>query len=134
MFTLFDITLGLVVIHVQAGKGHGDANGLDGVNRLGKPEDGDANDGDTLDEGSNRVSDGRGRGEDDESDDVLGKVDGAIEEEIVHDRVGGCGTLFVVASEVSVMFWGVIYGQELWKVVVEPNGYHEDESHAGGIE
>ena len=53
------------------------------MNRLSKPEDGDADDGDTLDKGSNRVSDGRGRREDYESNYVLGKMDGAVENEIV---------------------------------------------------
>ena len=84
------------------------------MNGLGKPQDGDANDGDTFDQGSNGVSDGRGGCEDDESDDVLGKVDGAVEEEIVHDGVGSCDKFFVIASEVGVMIGGVIGGHELW--------------------
>jgi len=63
VFALFYIVLGLV-IHVQAGKGHDDTDCLDGVNWLGKPEDGDADDGDAFDEGSDRVGD-RGRGRED---------------------------------------------------------------------
>ena len=133
MFALFHIALGLVV-HVQTGKGHSDTKGLDGVNGLGEPQDGDADDGDTFDEGGDRVSDRRGGCEDDESDDVLGKVDGAVEEEIVHDRVGSGSKFFVVTSEVGVVFGGVIGGHELGEIAVEPNWDHEDESHAGGIE
>ena len=104
------------------------------MNGLGKPQDGDAYDGDTFDQGSDGVSDGRGGCEDDEGDDVLGKVDGPVEEEIVHDRVGGGGTFFIVTSEVGVMFGGIICGHEFWEIVAEPNGDHENESHAGGIE
>ena len=104
------------------------------MNRLGKPQDCDTNDSDAFYQGSNGVGDrGSGR-EDDESDDVLGKVDGAVEEEIVHDRMGRCSTNFIVASEVGVVFGGIICGHEDWEVVVEPNGDHEDECHAGGIE
>jgi len=133
VLALFDITLGLV-IHVQAGKCHDDADGLNGVNGLGKPYDSDANDGDTFDERSNRIGNRRGGGKDDESNDVLGKMNGSVEEEVVHDRVGGCSTFFVIASEVGVMFGGVIRSQEDWEIVVEPNWDHEDESHSRGIE
>lgn len=133
VFALFHVALGLVV-HVQAGECHGNTNGLDGVDRLSEPEDGNANNGDTFDQGSDRVSDGRGGCEDDESDDVLGKVDGPVEEEIVHDRVGSGSMFFVIASKVGVVFGGIIGGHEVGEIVVEPNGDHEDESHAGGIE
>jgi len=101
------------------------------VNWLGKPQDGDANDGDAFYQGSDRIGDGRGGREDDESDDILGKVDGPIEEEIVHDRVVICSTFFIIASEVGVVFGGIICSHEVWEVVVEPNGDHEDKSHAG---
>lgn len=104
------------------------------MNGLGKPQDGDADDGDAFNQGSDGVSDRRGRCEDDEGDDVLGKVDGAVEEEMVDDRVGSGSTFFVIASEVGVVFGGVIGGHEVWEIVVEPNGDHEDESHARGIE
>ena len=133
MFTLFHIALGLVV-HVKAGESHGDTNGLDGVDGLSEPEDGDANDGDAFDQGSDRVSYRGGGREDDESDDILGEVDGAVEEEIVHDRVGSGSTFFVIASKVGVMLGSIICGHEVGEVVVEPNGDHEDEGHAGGIE
>ena len=98
------------------------------MNGLGKPQDGDADYGDTLDQGSDRVGDGRGGGEDDESNDVLGKMDGPVEEEIVQDRVCSGSTLFVIASEVGVMLGGIICGHEDREIVVEPNGDHEDES------
>ena len=104
------------------------------MNRLGEPQDGNANDGDTFDQGSDRISDRRGGCEDDESDDILGKVDGAVEEEVVYDGVDSGSALFVVASKVGVVLGCVVGGQELWEIVVEPNGDHEDESHAGGIE
>lgn len=104
------------------------------MNRLGEPQDGNANDGDTFDQGSDRISDRRGGCEDDESDDILGKVDGAVEEEIIDGRVGSGSTFVVIASEVGVMFGGIVCGHEFGEIVVEPNGDHEDESHAGGIE
>ena len=46
----------------------------------------------------------------------------------------GSGPLFVVTTEVRVVFGGVICGHEDRKIVVEPNGDHEDEGHAGRIE
>ena len=84
MLAFFHIPLRLVV-HVQAGEGHDDSDGLHGVNGLGEPEDCDADDGDTFDEGSDGISDGRSGGEDYEGDDVLGEMDGSVEEEIVYD-------------------------------------------------
>ena len=104
------------------------------MNRLGKPQDGDANDGDAFDQGSDGVSYRRGGGEDDESDDVLGKVDGAVEEEIVHDRVGGGGAFFVITSEIGVMPGSIVCGHEVGEVVVEPDGDHEDEGGSRRIE
>ena len=104
------------------------------MNWLSKPEDCDANDCDAFDEGGDGVGDGRGVCEDDESDDVLGKVYGAVEEEVVYDGVDSGSALFVVASKVGVVLGCVVGGQELWEIVVEPNGDHEDESHSGGIE
>ena len=103
------------------------------MNGLGEPEDCNADDGDAFDEGSDGVSDGRSGSEDYEGDDVLGEMDGAVEEEIVYDGVQGGGLFFIIAAEVGVVFWSVVCGNELWKVVVEPNGDHEDESHGGGI-
>ena len=61
-------------------------------------------------------------------------MDGAVEEEIVHDRVGSCSTFFIIASEVGVMLGGIMCGHEVWEIVVEPNGDHENKSHAGGVE
>ena len=133
VFALFYVSLGLV-IHVQAGKGHDDTNCLYGVNGLGEPEDGDADDCDAFDQGSDRVSD-RGCGcEDYKSDDVLGKVYGAVEEEVVYDGVDSGSPLFIVTPEVGVVFGGVVCGHELWKIVIEPNGDHEDEGGTRGIE
>ena len=61
-------------------------------------------------------------------------MNGPVEEEIIEDRVGGSSAFFVIASEVGVMFWGVICGHEFGEIVVEPDGDHQDESHAGRIE
>ena len=84
VLAFFYIPLGLV-IHVKTGKSHDDSDGLDGVNGLGKPEDGDADNGDAFDEGSDGISDGRSGGEDYEGDDVLSEMHGAVEEKIVYD-------------------------------------------------
>lgn len=61
-------------------------------------------------------------------------MDGPVEEEIVHGRVGGRGKFFIVTSKVGVVFRGIICSHELWEIAVEPNGDHEDKSHAGGVE
>ena len=61
-------------------------------------------------------------------------MNGPVEEEIVHDRVGSSSTFFIVASKVGVVFGGIIRGHEDREIVVEPDRNHEDESHARGIE
>lgn len=50
-----------VVVHVQPRKREEDAASLEGMDGLAEPDDGDADNGDSLDEGCNGVSDG-GRG------------------------------------------------------------------------
>ena len=57
------------------------------MNGLGKPEDGDADNGDTFDEGCDGISDRRCGCEDYEGNNVLGKMYGSVEEEIVYDGV-----------------------------------------------
>ena len=55
------------------------------MHRLIEPDDGDANYGYTFNERGDGIRDRRGRGKNDKRDDVLGKVNRTIHEEIIRD-------------------------------------------------
>lgn len=74
-------SVGCAVVQVQADEGEHEAERLDFGDGFAKPDDGEDDDEDTLDEAGDGVCDGRDHGEQDEGDDVLAEVEGAVEEE-----------------------------------------------------
>lgn len=129
VLALLDIAL-RIVVYVEADKGHGDTDGLDWVHRLREPDDRDTYDRDALDEGRDRVCDGRGGGEDHERNNVLRKVHGAVRDEVVHHGVGRGMTMGGMRDMGRVRAGGEEGGQ----VVVDPDRDHEQEGHTRGVE
>lgn len=115
-----------VVVHPQPHKRHPDAKRLNWMDGLSEPRDGHENDDDALDERGDRVRDGRRGGQDGERDDVLRPMDGAVEEEVVHDAVSGCRSM-------SRGFMVVVFEQPR-KVGPSPDGDHQQERQPGRVE
>lgn len=67
------------VVEIQTEEGEGDADGLDIGGGVAEPENGDDDDKNTFDEAGHGVCHGRDHREQDESKDVLTKVEGPIE-------------------------------------------------------
>lgn len=88
------------------------------MDRLTEPHDGDADDSDPLDKRSNGIRDGGGGRKDDECDDVLGIMDGAVHEKVIHHRMGWGSS--ICRSRCCCC----ITGQQNRKIVVHPDGHH----------
>lgn len=82
-----------------------------------EPNDGEADDGDAFDERRDRVGHRRSGGEDCECQEVLRKVDSAVDNEVDND--GRASTRYAVMEESP-------------RVRVDPYRNHEDECHAAG--
>ena len=96
------------VVQPQPEEGHRHPRALDPRNLLAGPDDGEADDGDALDEGRDRVGDGGGAGENGEGEEVLGEMDAAVEDKVDEEggrlgrrgRVGGRRRRFLVRPRV----------------------------------
>ena len=122
VLALLDVSLG-VVVHVEANEGHRNTDGLDRMDSLREPNNRDADDSDTLDEGGDRVGYRRRRGKDDERDDVLREVHCAVGNEVIRYRVR---RRMAVRGMHDV---GLVRGKEDGEIVVHPDGDHQEERH-----
>ena len=120
---LLDVALRLIV-HIEPAESERDAEALEGVHGLREPDDRDADDGDALDERRDAIGDGRCLREEDERDDVLREVHGAVREEGPDD-----GVMPMPVRWVRYMRRVVDEGEQGREVVVYPDGDHQHEGH-----
>ncbi|THH14762.1 hypothetical protein EW146_g5611 [Bondarzewia mesenterica] len=123
-----DVALG-VIIHPQTHESQADAEALDRVHVLVKPYERHADNGNALYERRDGVGDGRHGGEDDERDDVLGEMDGAVSEEVVRYRMRRIMSVRGMRDVSRLRS-----GQQHAKVGIQPDRDHEEERHERGVE
>jgi len=87
------------------------------VDGLTEPYNGDADDSDPFNKGSNGICDGGGGRKDDECDDVLRIMNGTVHEKVIRHRMG-CGSSFCRSRCYCIT------GQQDRKIVVNPDGHH----------
>lgn len=88
---------------------------------LTEPHDGNADDSDSFNKRGNGICDGGGGRKDDECDDVLRKMNGPIHEKVIRHRMG-CGSSFCRS--------GCCSGQQDRKIVINPDGHHQQKCHS----
>lgn len=130
-----DLVVGLVagagaVVHVQAEEGEGNAGALDPGGWAAEPDEGDGDDEDALEQAGDGVGDGGDHGQQLEGDDVLAKVERAVEDELENQAA------VVEALRPLVQVNGPVVqevAQHLDALGPEPDGGREDESQAGRV-
>ena len=90
-----------MVVHPQAEEGQANTKALRGVYLLVEPYNSDANDGDPLDEGRDRIRDWRSCGENRKRDYILGEMHCTIGEKIICDATSLRTGVFVSSYDTA---------------------------------
>ena len=116
-----------LVVHPQAEESEANTETLRGVYLLVKPDNSNANDGDTLDERRDRIRDWRRCGKNRKCDDILSKMHRTIGEEIIDDAP--CSRIGVLVHGYNAACRPAI--EKGGEIAIEPNRDHHKEGDPG---
>ncbi len=118
-----------MVVHPQAEESETNTKTLRGVYLLVKPDNSDANDGDTLNERRDRIRDWRRCGKDRKCDNILSKMYRTIGDEIIGHA--SCSRVGVIVHSYNAACRPVI--EKGGEIVIEPNRDHHKEGDPGRV-